>query len=38
VAVENFLLREWKPGGSIALTALAERLRMLPEKGGELFL
>lgn len=25
-------------GGSIALTALAERLRMLPEKGGELYL
>lgn len=25
-------------GGSIALTALAERVRMLPEKGGELYL
>lgn len=25
-------------GGSIALTALAERLRMLPENGDELFL
>ena len=25
-------------GGSIALTALAEQVRMLPEKGGDLYL